>query len=414
MFLTEEENQKLTQVGPGTPCGELLRRYWYPVAGLHEVTEESPTAFVRILGEDLVLFRDKSGNVGLLADHCSHRGASLLYGRVEERGIACAYHGWLYDTAGNCLETPAEPADSKFHLTIKHRAYPVEKMMGLYWTYMGPAPAPPIRRMDVAGYPVDYIREMRYDTNWVQVVENHVDSTHIYILHQDTANRGGDGTSNSTRGNIDHLIGLEYEELQFGIKRQITPDSAYAEDDLLVFPNMLRRVNQVQIHVPVDDTHTRTYKLAIACEGVADNEPTDYYVLQEGEGKFGTDAYPNARYRLDNLTGQDVMAIETQGAIAPRTSWRLGTSDRGVVLYERALLREMDRVQQGEVPYGVVTDPNQIIDTNFEHFRQTGGMAVAGYSYEGLQVYKRNGTNGHVESNGSARTDSSKTAGARA
>ena len=113
MFLTEEENRKLTRVGPGTPGGELLRRYWYPVAPLHQLTEESPTAFVRILGEDLVLFKNRSplprggegegAKVGLLADHCSHRGASLLYGRVEERGIACAYHGyhgWLYDTAG--------------------------------------------------------------------------------------------------------------------------------------------------------------------------------------------------------------------------------------------------------------------------------------------------------------------------
>src|SRR5437899_1353756 len=127
MFLTEEENQKFSQVGPGTPGGELRRRYWYPVAGLHQVTEESPTAFVRILGEDLVLFRDKSGNVGLVGDHCPHRGASLLYGRVEERGIACAYHGWLFNAQGHCLETPAEPADSLLRLTVRHKAYPVQR-----------------------------------------------------------------------------------------------------------------------------------------------------------------------------------------------------------------------------------------------------------------------------------------------
>src|SRR5438270_11441874 len=106
MFLTEEENRKLAQVGAGTPGGELLRRYWHPVAGLHQLTDEAPTALVRLLGEDLVLFRDKTGRVGLLADHCPHRGASLLYGRVKERGIACAYHCHLYDTQGNRLETP--------------------------------------------------------------------------------------------------------------------------------------------------------------------------------------------------------------------------------------------------------------------------------------------------------------------
>src|SRR5437870_4294801 len=128
-MLTKEENEFLTRVGPGTPAGDLLRRYWLPVGYVCELTDESPTQFVRILGEDLVLFKDKSGNVGLVADHCSHRGASLVYGRVEERGIACAYHGWLYDSAGNCLECPAEPAGSLFHLTVKMPAYPVQKVM---------------------------------------------------------------------------------------------------------------------------------------------------------------------------------------------------------------------------------------------------------------------------------------------
>src|SRR5262245_29006307 len=148
-MLTQEENELLTSVGPGTPGGELLRRYWHPVAVPSEITAERPTRFVRILGEDLVLFRDKSDRLGLVADHCSHRGASLLYGRVEERGIACAYHGWLYDTQGNCLETPAEPSDSRFYLTVKHRAYPVQEYAGLIWAYLGPLPAPVIPKFDV-------------------------------------------------------------------------------------------------------------------------------------------------------------------------------------------------------------------------------------------------------------------------
>src|SRR5437867_7670636 len=149
MVLTREENDLLTRVGPGTPAGELLRRYWFPIAFASELTEEQPTKFVRILCEDLVLFRDKAGRYGLMQDHCVHRGASLLYGRVEERGIACAYHGWLYDTQGNCLETPAVPADSKFCLTVKARAYPVQKLVGLLWAYLGPEPAPLIPPYDV-------------------------------------------------------------------------------------------------------------------------------------------------------------------------------------------------------------------------------------------------------------------------
>src|SRR5687768_5673673 len=125
-MLTQAENEYLTRVGPGTPAGELLRRYWQPIAPAQELTDENPTRFVRILGEDLVLFQDKSGRYGSIQDHCAHRGASLLYGRVEERGISCAYHGWLYDTEGNCLECPAEPAGSKFHLTVKVTSYPIQ------------------------------------------------------------------------------------------------------------------------------------------------------------------------------------------------------------------------------------------------------------------------------------------------
>src|SRR5437660_3694219 len=149
-MITKEENEFLTHVGPGTAAGEFLRRYWFPVGYPVELTDEQPTKFVRILGEDLVLFKDKSGGVGLIQDHCVHRGASLMYGRVEERGISCAYHGWLYDTAGNCLECPAEPAGSMFHLTVKARAYQVQRYLGFYWAYMGPSPAPIIPPLDIS------------------------------------------------------------------------------------------------------------------------------------------------------------------------------------------------------------------------------------------------------------------------
>ncbi|MEE8518218.1 MAG: Rieske 2Fe-2S domain-containing protein, partial [Dehalococcoidia bacterium] len=111
-MLTAEENELLTRVGPGTPGGEMLRRYWHPISVARELSDENPTKFVRIMGEDLVIFRDKSGRTGLIADKCAHRGASLVYGRVEERGISCAYHGWLYDCEGNILETPPERNDA--------------------------------------------------------------------------------------------------------------------------------------------------------------------------------------------------------------------------------------------------------------------------------------------------------------
>src|SRR5438093_4183443 len=198
-MLTREENDFLTRVGPGTPAGDLFRRYWLPFAVANELTDENPTKFVRLLGEDLVLFKDKSGNAGLIADHCVHRGASLLYGRVEERGIACAYHGWLYDTKGNCVETPAEPADSKFYLTVRIKAYPVQKFVGLYWAYLGPDPAPVIPKFDV-WVSQDGVRKVdvypRLDCNWFQAMENSVDPAHLQILHQ---NSGGPKPEDKTR-----------------------------------------------------------------------------------------------------------------------------------------------------------------------------------------------------------------------
>src|SRR5262249_14245681 len=192
-MLSHEDNELLTRVGPGTPAGELLRRYWHPIAVAKELTAEKPTQFVRVLGEDLVLFRAKSGCLGLLADRCAHRGASLSYGRVEERGIACAYHGWLYDFEGQCLECPAEPAGSNFHKTVKQAAYPVQEHLNLVWAYLGPLPAPVLTHYDTL-FRRDGHRKIvvhpRLDCNWFQAMENSVDPAHLQILHQEFYGRG--------------------------------------------------------------------------------------------------------------------------------------------------------------------------------------------------------------------------------
>ncbi|MDA1036322.1 MAG: Rieske 2Fe-2S domain-containing protein [Chloroflexi bacterium] len=197
-MLTQEENDFLTRVGPGTPAGELLRRYWHPVATHKDLTEESPTKFVRVLGEDLVLFKDKSGRVGLVADKCPHRSASLVYGRVEERGISCAYHGWLYDCEGNILETPPERNDAVMK-NIKIKSYPVQTFVGLHWAYLGPAPAPVIPHYDIwmrkDGTHSVQVRPV-LDANWLQPMENSADSPHLEILHQMSI---GGGRLRSTR-----------------------------------------------------------------------------------------------------------------------------------------------------------------------------------------------------------------------
>jgi 5,5'-dehydrodivanillate O-demethylase oxygenase subunit len=394
MFLTAEENQRLTQIGPGTPAGDLMRRYWHPIAGLHAVSEESPTKHVRLLGEDLVLFRDRGGHTGLIADHCAHRGASLLYGRVEERGIACAYHGWLYDTGGNCLECPAEPVGSKFHLTVRQRAYPIAKELGLYWAYLGPEPVPPLRRIDIMDYPVEAVMEMPFDASWVQVMENNMDGAHICILHQDTGGMSGSGpVESTTRGRIHELEELDYWEVPIGVMRRIATTDRYVEQDPLIFPNLLRRMNELSIKVPVDDTHTKKFTVFVGLnrtEGAAqgNREPVDYWEFDPADAKSAAGVrHPEARHRMDRLRFQDIMAIETQGAIAPRDNWHLGTSDRGVALFVQLLLREIDRVERGEEPIAVIRDPDFVIDTSFARLKDIGLPLPVHPS--GIQVYQR-------------------------
>src|SRR5499425_2610999 len=141
-MIASDENNLLTQVGPRTPCGELMRRYWQPIALSEELPRDGAPLKVQILGEELVLFRDDQGRPGLLGLHCSHRGTDLSYGRVEDGGLRCLYHGWLYDIHGNCLEQPCEPADKNFCHKVHHPAYPCREMAGLIFAYMGSGEPP--------------------------------------------------------------------------------------------------------------------------------------------------------------------------------------------------------------------------------------------------------------------------------
>lgn len=378
-MLTREENDMLTRVGPGTPAGELLRRYWLPVGVVSELTAENPTQIVRILGETLVLFRDKSGRVGLLEDRCPHRGASLCYGRVEARGISCPYHGWLFDTKGNCLETPAEPAESKFRLTVRQRAYPVQPLVGLYWAYMGPGEAPLMPKFDI-WFRKDGRRKIfvqpQLDCNWFQAMENSVDPAHLQILHQETANRGRP-VKDTTRGLTDDVASFDFYETFYGIMKRRTYKNGMIDEHPLIFPNILRQGNVGQIRVPMDDTHTKIYFVRFFPsengEIVENDEPPVEYIKPY---KDPPDAlHPFAKFRLDAVQAQDHMAWETQGPIADRTRERLTSSDRGIVLLRQVMFREMKKVQHGQDPMGVIRDPekNAFIDTHLmESIAQIG------------------------------------------
>jgi 5,5'-dehydrodivanillate O-demethylase len=382
-MLTQEQNDALTRVGPGTPMGELMRRYWHPVAVAQDLTDENPTKFVRILGEDLVLWKDKSGHVGLMQDHCPHRGASMLYGRVEERGIACAYHGWLYDTAGNCLETPAEPADSKFYLTVKATSYPVQELAGMYWAYLGPQPAPRIPPYDFLvrkGRARINVTVPILNCNWLQCVENNVDPTHAPILHQDNANMRAKPV-NTTRGFIDDQPSWGFYDVPYGIMKQRHFLNGETDEHAYVFPNIL--ATGARYMVPVDDEHT--WLVSIGVPHTAENEALDgqpaevtYSHYKDPEDR----TYPDTQYRTRSIIQQDIMVWETQRTIADRTVERLASSDRCVVHMREMLFDSIAKVQRGEDPFGVIRDPaHPMIVTDEHDLNQTGGKTGTGRPY---------------------------------
>jgi 5,5'-dehydrodivanillate O-demethylase len=371
-MLSAERQEVLTRVGPGTPMGELLRRYWLPLAASSDLAPGRAQP-ARVLGEDLVLFRDTRGRAGLLEAACPHRGASLAYGRVDHEGVRCPYHGWKFDAAGACLELPTEPTDSILCRSVRARAHPVEELGGLVFAYLGPAPAPLLPRWDLFVWE-GVLRDVGHallPCNWLQIMENSVDPHHIEWLHgHHLAHvRGQQGRSQPTHYRRRH-VKIGFEVFEHGIiKRRVLEGGSEEDEDWrvghpLVFPLMLRvgahRQHRFQFRVPVDDTHTRIWWYACyrPPEGVAvppQKEVPSYEVPWRDE---------RGEFLLDFVDGQDIMAWVTQGAIADRTRERLGAADRGIALYRRLLLEQLERVRAGEDPLGVIRDParNQIIE----------------------------------------------------
>jgi 5,5'-dehydrodivanillate O-demethylase oxygenase subunit len=365
MMLTREENETLTRVSRGTPAGELLRRYWMPVGCAGELTDKKPIKALRLLGEDLVVYRDKRGRYGVVAEQCPHRKASLAFGRVDEEGIRCPYHGWKFDCAGKCLEQPAEPVEGGFKDKIKHTAYPVQKLGGLLWAYLGPEPRPLLPRWDVLAWEHGkrWIEKHEiYNCNWLQPMENSVDPSHLYWLHGETAHL------------FEHMEHFEEEHnftpFEYGIiKQRRTPGKNRGETRMdqhpLVFPITLRHVfrtvktddllrHNLQIRVPVDDAHTQVYVVYFT-PSESDHSPADgdtpweYFPIRDEQGE----------YRLEHVLVQDAMAWETQGAPTDRTQEHLGVGDAGIILLRKMIREQIEIVRKGGEPLGVVRHPDE-------------------------------------------------------
>lgn len=366
-MLSKAENEKLARVGPGTPAGELLRRYWHPIAVAAEL-KEKPVRPIRVLGEDLVLYRGADGRCGLVEERCPHRGASLAYGKIEGSNIRCVYHGWLFSPEGRCLEQPAEPPGSTYKNRIKHPAYPVTKMAGLLYAYLGPKPAPLFPRYDVL-VRNDGERRLvvlpQLDCNWLQPMENSVDPTHTAYLHS-----GGRGKP--THGDREvEIAKYEFEPFEYGImKKRFARNGGGLElvnAHPLIFPNMLRqnhgKEHYIQYRVPVDDTHTRFFEVYFleSPDGAPMEQPAEPPVEYAAPHKTS-----DGVYTMERVWMQDYMAWETAGPIYDRRKEHLATGDRGIIIFRKLLQREIARVKARKDPMGVMRDPKKNEIVRFE------------------------------------------------
>ncbi|MBV8491133.1 MAG: Rieske 2Fe-2S domain-containing protein [Candidatus Eremiobacteraeota bacterium] len=366
-MLSQEENALLTQTDPGTPMGNLLRRYWQPVAAVAEM-EDRWTKRVRVMGEDLVLFKDRTGKLGLIGEQCPHRRASLAYGIPTQEGIRCPYHGWMFDGAGTCLEQPNEPEGSTFKDKVSLPGYPVQVLAGLVFAYLGPLPAPLITKLDgyVAEPAIRLIARTVIPCNWLQIQENSADPIHIEWLHGHFAEFVDEQFSTRERlAFTGRHLKIAFDEKPYGIiKRRLKegqPEdcSDWTVGHPLVFPNILAvgsadknwHVYEFQIRVPEDDMRTTHWWFTAFVP--TDPSAVDPVLLSQ-ERFFEV---PIETEVLDTAEFQDIMAWSTQGGIADRTAEHLGSTDRGITMFRNMLRRELKKIEAGEDPILVNRDP---------------------------------------------------------
>ena len=376
-------NARLTEVGPGTPMGEALRRYWHPIAASATLTPDVPHR-TRVLGEDLIVFRDGQGRPGVVTERCAHRGSSLYYGRIEENGIRCCYHGWKFDVQGHCLEQACEPDRGRRRDVVRQPWYPVEERYGLVFVYMGPPERKPaLPRYDAlepleegeqyyAEWPIPgmTVTGLLQDFNWLQVYENSLDPTHATWLHSTHSGyqfvgTGGAGFPENFFDPYTVSDRITYKRTEFGARYDYSfkgnADNGVAPDYLmnieLHLPNVISLPDSVIMVpdtrpdlllwiVPSDDTHHRLFFT------VRSNDPKRadrfIYILQQN-GKDPWELTEEERQRFPS----DGEAQSSQGPITLHSEETLATGDRGVVMLRKLLNTMVDDVEAGRDPQGV-------------------------------------------------------------
>lgn len=388
-MLTKEQNDKLTQIGPGTPCGELMRRYWFPIAATAQMKDKWAMP-VRVLGEDLALYKDLKGAYGLVDQRCPHRNMNLAYGVPEQDGLRCCYHGWVFDATGQCIEQPAEPSGSNFKDKIKIPAYPVEELGGLIFAYLGPLPAPVLPRWDLLVWDnvERLIESIVIPCNWLQSVENTIDRTHVEWLHgyygMRVLQQQGKPWEALQRGLGRHHVKIGYDRFEYGmIKRHLYPGDTedvgrWRIGHPLLFPTITRqgqeRHHHFEFRTPIDDTHLLHffYELDVPEPGVTVQQPE--YVPWREKVLYGNDG----SMVNDNIHSQDAMVWAGQGPVSDRTKETLGVGDIGVIMYRRLLEEQMKIVEDGGEPINVHREHKDIIllpqeDSYYPGHEERGG-----------------------------------------
>jgi phenylpropionate dioxygenase-like ring-hydroxylating dioxygenase large terminal subunit len=383
-MLSKKQNDLITLAGPGTAMGELMRRYWIPALLSEEIpVPDCPPVQVRILNEDLVAFRDSNGRIGLLDEHCSHRGTSLFYGRNEDCGLRCIYHGWKYDVAGNVLETPAEPAGSTFKDRLKHPAYPTHEVGGIVFAYLGPPEEQPLfPAYEWAQVPTEncYVTKAYQECNYLQGLEGECDSSHLSFLHRFL----------TMALPSDSPPRYETEDTDFGVRlialRDAPEGGTYVRVSSFLLPvacavpvggggTSLDTSEGYEVHfyTPIDDTHSWRFdfgfnrrrpiqldepvrRAAIAPDYRRHANAGNHY-LQDREQQRTVNYTGMTTFGIASFLAHDSCATESEGPRYDRSQEHLGVSDMGVIAVRRRTFDALEAFQRGEPPPHVVTDP---------------------------------------------------------
>lgn len=387
-MISAEQNDLMTRVGAGTPAGTLLRRYWQPVALSEELRGPRPLKPVQLMGQHFVVFRDESGRVAMLDRDCPHRGADLAYGRLEDGGLRCAFHGWLFDASGQCLDTPAEPAGSRLCTRIRQGAYPVVEKSGVVFAYLGEGQPPAFPDFDCFVAPDSHTFAFKglWECNWLQALEVGMDPAHASFLHrfyedEDTSESYGKqfrGASADSDLAITKVL-REYDRpdiavapAPYGMKlttlRKLSESQTHVRVTNVVFPQafvipMSSEMTISQWHVPVDDHHCYWYAIFTSFTGPVDKQQMReqrlrtielplYNSRKNKRNEYGYSAEEQLKQTYTGM-GMDInvhdqWACESMGPIQDRTREHLGTTDKGIAMYRRMLVKAIEALQAGE------------------------------------------------------------------